>query len=323
MRLRLGQIFFRMKKYPEAERLSRKVLEIDNSRMDARFALGLSLLFAGENLDGAIEEFLVVLKNEPQNLKARFFLASAYEKVNNNPGALQEFESIPANSDLYVNSRIHMGFILKEDGRIEEAIEVLEKAIDKKETADELFGFLAALYEENNQLDRAEEILTKGLSVVPESIDLRYKLGVIYSKMKRDEESLQEMEKVLAMEPENAEALNFIGYSYADRGIKLDEAERMIKQAMELKPGNGYIIDSLGWVYYRQGKLEKAVKYLKEAFHITPKDPTIAEHLGEVYEKIGNIKEALEMYRRALELNPQKDSLKEKIDKLTGEPTTE
>ena len=323
MRLRLGQIFFRMKKYPEAERLSREVLEIDNSRMDARFALGLSLLFAGENLNEAIEELLVVLKNNPQDLKARFFLASAYEKMNNHPGALQEFSRIPADSDLFVNSRIHMGFILKEDGRIEEAIEMLINCIDTKGTEDDLFGFLAALYEENNQLDRAEEILKKGLSIFPASIDLHYKLGVIYSKMERGEESLLEMEEVLTIEPENAEALNFIGYSYADKGIKLDKAESMIKRAMELKPGNGYIIDSLGWVYYRQDKIREAIKYLEEAFHITPEDPTIAEHLGEVYEKTGNRQKALEMYRKALELSPENESLKEKINRLTGQPITE
>jgi tetratricopeptide (TPR) repeat protein len=324
MRLRLGQIYFRMEEYHEAERVSRDVLEIDDTQMDARFALGLSLLFIGENLDAAIDEFLVVLKNNPQNLKARFFLASAYEKMKRHGSALQEFEGIPADSDLYVNSRIHMGFILKEDGRIEEAIEMLKNAIDKKGTADELFGFLAALYEENDQLDRAEDILKKGLSVFPESIDLHYKLGVIYSKMRREKESLREMEEVLTIEPENAEALNFIGYSYADKGINLDEAERMIKRAMELKPGNGYIIDSLGWVYYRQNKIEKAIKYLEDAFHITPKDPTIAEHLGEVYEKTGRREEALEMYRRSLELNPENDSLKEKIDELTGgEPQAE
>ncbi|MEA3471624.1 MAG: tetratricopeptide repeat protein, partial [Thermodesulfobacteriota bacterium] len=323
MRLRLGQIFFRMKEYREAERVSREILGIDDSQMDARFSLGLALLFTGENLDGAIEEFLVVLKNNPQNLKARFFLASAYEKMKYYPEALEEFASIPEDSDLYVNSRIHMGFLLKEDGRIEEAIEMLINAIDKKGTEDELFGFLAALYEENNQLDRAEDILKKGLSVTPDSIDLHYKLGVIYSKMKREEESLREMEEVLKIEPENAEALNFIGYSYADKGIKLDEAERMIRRAMELKPGNGYITDSLGWLYFRQDKIEEAIKYLEEAFHITPEDPTIAEHLGEVYEKAGKRKEALEMYRRALQLNPENDSLKEKIDKLTGEPTTE
>jgi tetratricopeptide (TPR) repeat protein len=323
MRLRLGQIFFRMKKYPEAERLSREVLEIDNSRMDARFSLGLILFFAGEDLDGAIDEFLIVLENSPQNHKARFFLASAYEKMKRYPDALQEFAGIPEDSDFYVNSRLHMSFILKEDGRIEEAIELLNNSIDTKGSEDELFGFLAALYEENNQLHRAEEILKKGLSIFPASIDLHYKLGVIYSKMERGEESLLEMEKVLAIEPENAEALNFIGYTYADKGIRLDEAERMIKRAMELKPGNGYIIDSLGWLYYRQNKTEKAIKYLEEAFRITPKDPTIAEHLGEVYERMGNGEKALEMYRKALELNPENESLKEKINGLTGEPTTE
>jgi len=82
------------------------------------------------------------------------------------------------------------------------------------------------------------------------------------------------------VEPDSPEALNFVGYSYADRGIKLDEAEELIKKALKLKPGDGYITDSLGWVYFRQNKLSAALNCLQEAHKILPADAAIAEHLG-------------------------------------------
>src|SRR4030065_1945303 len=110
------------------------------------------------------------------------------------------------------------------------------------------------------------------------------------------------METVLRLDPGNAEALNFIGYSYADRGINLEEAEKMIIQALKLKPENGYIIDSLGWVHFKQNKLDSALTHLKKAMELLPDDYNIVEHLGDVYQKMGNIKKAREMYKRAIQL---------------------
>ena len=124
------------------------------------------------------------------------------------------------------------------------------------------------------------------------------------------------MEQVLKIDPNHAEALNFIGYSYADRGIHLKEAERMIRRALKISPGSGFIIDSLGWLYFRQNKLDLAVKYLKEAAELLPGDATVAEHLGDAYVKAGRFREALEAYARALELTPDSASLKKKIQDL-------
>jgi tetratricopeptide (TPR) repeat protein len=119
---------------------------------------------------------------------------------------------------------------------------------------------------------------------------------------------------VLKLDPDHADTLNFIGYMYADRGIHLDEAERMIKKALALKPGNGYMIDSLGWLYFRKNKLEEAIKYLKEASDILPEDPAILDHLGDVYIHKGQIPEALDAYNRAVRFNPGSELLKKKRD---------
>jgi len=144
-------------------------------------------------------------------------------------------------------------------------------------------------------------------------MDLHYRLGIIYGKVNKHQKSIREMKAVLKFDPDNADAINFIGYSYAERGIRLDEAEKLINEALRLKPDSGYIIDSLGWVYFRQDRVKLAIDYLKNAWDLLPEDPTIAGHLGDAYKKDGQIEKALKVYKRALNLNPENKDLREKI----------
>jgi tetratricopeptide (TPR) repeat protein len=124
------------------------------------------------------------------------------------------------------------------------------------------------------------------------------------------------METVLAVDPDNAEALNFIGYSYADRGINLDEAEQMIIRSLKIKPNNGYMLDSLGWVHFKKNNLNSAVKYLKQALELLPDDVNIIEHIGDVYVKLNKLKEAEEMYNRVLKIDPNHSLVKKKLEDL-------
>ncbi|GAI73865.1 unnamed protein product, partial [marine sediment metagenome] len=180
---------------------------------------------------------------------------------------------------------------------------MIREAIVKKKGDSRLYCFLASLYQEKKLFKAAEETLKEGLQFSPRSVDIHYKLGILYEETDRFKESIKEMEEILKIEPESAEALNFIGYSYADRGIKLEQAEKMIKKALKLKPGDGYITDSLGWVYLKQNKLDLAIEYLKKASDLLPDDPTIAEHLGDAYAKAGRVKDALKTYKQVLKLN--------------------
>ena len=124
------------------------------------------------------------------------------------------------------------------------------------------------------------------------------------------------MEKVLEIDPKHAETLNFIGYSYADRGIHLEKAEQLIVQALKIKPDNGYILDSLGWVHFKQNKFDSSLTHLKRALELVPDDASIIEHLGDVYLKIGQDKEALEYYRKAVKSAPDNRELRKKLDNL-------
>jgi tetratricopeptide (TPR) repeat protein len=124
------------------------------------------------------------------------------------------------------------------------------------------------------------------------------------------------MEAILKENPDHADALNFLGYTYAEKGIKLDDAEKMIKKALQLKPGNGYMLDSLGWVYFKQKRFDEALKSLKEAASALPNDGAITEHMGDVYLALNLRQEALNAYRQAQKSNPAGTTLQEKIDAL-------
>jgi Flp pilus assembly protein TadD len=138
---------------------------------------------------------------------------------------------------------------------------------------------------------------------------------VVLDKLGRREEALEAMRKVLATDPKNANALNYIGYSYAEMGTNLASAREMITQALDLSPDDGYIMDSLGWVYFKMGQPRKALENLLEAVKRVPDDPVILEHLGDIYRELGNKTKASEAYRKAIENNPtEPEKIKAKLD---------
>ncbi|MBP1731840.1 MAG: hypothetical protein H6Q55_2269, partial [Deltaproteobacteria bacterium] len=137
-------------------------------------------------------------------------------------------------------------------------------------------------------------------------------------KNKESDKAVEYMEQVLKIEPEHANALNFIGYTWAEKGINLDRAEQMISKALEKKPGDGYIQDSLGWVYYQKGDYQKALEELMKAHNRVPDDPMIAEHIGDVYVKLGDRANAVSFYEKALSLDKKGERKQIVEDKLKG-----
>jgi Flp pilus assembly protein TadD len=116
------------------------------------------------------------------------------------------------------------------------------------------------------------------------------------------------------MNPHNAAALNYLGYTYAEQGNRLDEAERLIRRALAIEPNDGFYIDSLAWVYYQRGDYQRAVEQLEHAIELAGEDPTVTEHLGDAYEKTGRPREAIRVYEEAL----RKAKEPEQIDRLKG-----
>ena len=316
VRIRLLEILLKEKRYDEADSELQGVLSRQPANQELLMTMGLMYLDA-ERHERAVELFGKFLETNPEDQRVRFLLASAFEAGKRHREALDAFERITPASEFYVDARVHMGIMLKNEKKTDEAIRSLKTAIaQKKQAGDYLYILLAALHEEEKDIPEAERVLQAGLADMPKSRDLLYSLGVLYEKTDRFDEAIRQMRRIVELDPDYADALNFIGYSYADRGIHLAEAEALIQKALKLKPGNAYITDSLGWVYFKQNRMDEAVKYLQEAARLMPEDPAIMEHLADAYAATGRVQEALDIYRKTLERNPGKDTLQQKISDL-------
>lgn len=199
---------------------------------------------------------------------------------------------------LYLQVRIFM-----ERDQNARAIELLKHTLLNEELATPgLYSLLASLYMEQNQIEKGYELLDAALIKHPDNATLYFEYGLLCEQDGSQQKAIALMEKVLEIDPDHTEALNYLGYTWADNNVNLAKALEYIQKAIRLNPGNGYIQDSLGWVYFRMGKLELAIVEILKALELEPQDPNIYEHLGDIYLKQDKRRDALQAYQNAEKL---------------------
>jgi tetratricopeptide (TPR) repeat protein len=224
---------------------------------------------------------------------------------------------IERTSDLFVPAQLRLSFLFYQNKKKAEARRILDEIRVLAPDKEEIYLTIAYFYEEEGLWHRAIAALEEGVQKAPQSAELYSRMALLYDKQKDRQKSIKVIKKALELEPDNPDVLNFLGYSYAEEGINLDEAERLILKALEAKPDSGQIIDSLGWVYYKKGLYAKAEVALERAYQKLSTDATVAEHLGDVYYKQNRLQDALRLYRKALELeNAEIRRLRQKIEKI-------
>ena len=152
------------------------------------------------------------------------------------------------------------------------------------------------------------DLLQKAVQNIPDSPELIYDFAMSAERLKKYDVMETQLREVIKQRPDYAAAYNALGYSFADRNIKLNEAKTLIETALKLAPNDHYMMDSLGWVHYRLGNLKQAAEYLRKAYEIQA-DPEIAAHLGEVLWQQGLQTEAKKIWADALLINPENDVL--------------
>ena len=172
---------------------------------------------------------------------------------------------------------------------------------------------------EQNQDEKGILVFQQALKDYSDNPKVLYEYGLFLDRVGDTEGALEKMEKVLELEPENAYALNYVGYTWAENNTNLEKALDYIQQAVALKPEDGFIRDSLGWVYYKLGDYEQAVAELEKALEMASDDPTIHEHMGDAYLKANMEEKALKSYEKAVELyseEEKKEHVRRKIEAL-------
>lgn len=260
-----------------------------------------------------------ILKSTPQNSDLHYIAGLGFMSLENNDKALFHFQQVSPGSRFYEDSVIHISYIYQQNEQTDEAIMYLKDIVEKHPDNAEFMLFLGSLYEDIEQYDKAEEILKKGISIDKDNVKLLFRLGVVYDKWGKKVESIKSMKRVIELDPKHASALNYLGYTYAEMGENLDEAERLILKALKFKPNDGYITDSLGWVYFKKGLFTKALEILEKAVSLVPDDPTMLEHLGDAHLKLNNKSDALKFYKMSLEKKDDKEKNNESLEKKIKE----
>lgn len=249
----------------------------------------------------------------------------AYEKSNS------YYSEVAESSPFYRISQLEMASNLSRLEKTEEAIDTFKQLIE--DDPSDITGYitLGGLYNREERYREAADVYDIAVSKLgePERQDwnLFFRRGIAYERLKEWPKAEPNFKQALQLSKDQPEVLNYLGYSWIDQGINLEEGMEMIRKAVELRPRSGFIVDSLGWAHFRLGEYEDAVRELEKAVTLMPQDPTINDHLGDAYWKVGRKLEATFQWRIALasKSEPENPELVQRklVEGLTEETKTE
>ncbi len=323
IRHQLVRLYVTTKDYQGARKELSDLLAEDPSDTDAQ--LRLALLY-GEEKDypKAIDQLIQILKARPTELKIRDYLGYLYEESRDTKKAIETYTFNVQLEPSYFEGHLHLGLLFYRLKQFPDAVTHLTKAITINPKQPEAHIVLGLTYLQKDQFDDAAKVLEEGIGHNPKNADLHFNLGTVYDKLNRFDDVVRAMEMAIKLDPHHADALNYLGYSYAERGVKIDQALSLTKRAVALKPSNGYYIDSLAWALFKSGMLTEALTELKRAVALAEDDPVLYEHLGDIYATQRNLSEARESWLRALELDPSNSKLMDRFRELgMGDPAQE
>jgi tetratricopeptide (TPR) repeat protein len=295
------------------KKLSPLVDSPQSGAAEALYGIGATLTRRGGE-DLALVYLQLALYLAPNHSLALLSLADLYESVKKPAMAIKIYERVPANSPLKRNAQIQLATNLDAADRSDEAIKILKNVTAEDPKDLEAIMALGNIERGRKKFADCSQTYSLGIEALPPNNDKAnsvyyYYRGICEERSKQWSKAEADMRKALELQPEQPHVLNYLGYSWIDQGINLDEGMKMIKRAVEQRPDDGYIVDSLGWAYYRIGNYEDAVKHLERAIDLKPEDPTINDHLGDAYWRIGRTLEAKFQWAHARDLKPEPEEL--------------
>jgi tetratricopeptide (TPR) repeat protein len=257
--------------------------------MELAQLLVAEVLSAQSKPDESIAMLTEIPRSSPYSWSARLRIAADLEMLDRTEEAIAQLRKMGAEAPGRAGAEMQLGDLLRGKKQFAEAVEAYDEAIRRFEA-----------------------------SGMPERWSLYYSRGIALERSGQWKRAEADLLHALELRPDQPLVLNYLGYSWIDRGENLQRGLKMIEKAVELRPEDGYIVDSLGWAHYRLGDYTSAVQYLEKAIELVPEDPTINDHLGDAYWQSERPLEARYQWRRALQFGPQDDDIKPIQAKLDG-----
>ncbi len=308
-----------MKDVAAGEKLPALADSPQSGAAEALYGLGASIgRRGGEDL--ALIYLQLALYLDPSHSMALLSLADLYETLKKPDLAIKIYDRIPPSSPLRRNAEIQVAADLDSLDRSDEAKKRLEHLIAERPKDTEAIMALGNVLRGRKEFAECADVYGKAIATVPEPEKANWVMfyfrGICYERSHQWPNAEADLKKALELYPDQPLVLNYLGYSWIDQGTHLDEGMNMIRRAVEQRPDDGYIVDSLGWAYYRIGNYDEAVKNLERAVELKPDDPTINDHLGDAYWRVGRVLEAHFQWSHAKDFNPEQEDLTKIEEKL-------
>jgi tetratricopeptide (TPR) repeat protein len=297
--LRLGQIYRHQMKYDLARQNLQKAAQSFPDSIEVQFNLVML-----DRDEGRLED---ALKRANDILK----------KTEKSNGRYSESEK--QNRRIFL---INQGMLNQTLGNFDAAVRTFQdiKGLTSEKDDDlEIFSAMVSVYQRARKYDQAQNILNTAVQRFPSEEQVYFQQGSLYEKQKKYNDAEKAFRKALDIQKDDPAVLNYLGYMFADRGVRLDEAESMIEKAVKADPTNGAYLDSLGWVYFKENRLDLAEEYLKKAIIFVNSDSSIHDHMGDLYFKTRRYDDARNEWSKAIQLSTEQDEIdkvKKKLDEL-------
>ena len=306
-----------LKQWPEHSSVSDKMADLNAGKKPhtfqpvtspeqgiARALYDMANILFLQSADDSAQVFTqMALFLNPGMTDARLLLAALDTRNERYEQAIANYRMIPEGDDYFLESRRLIAGLLQEKKDFEGAKTELSTLVEQHNDIESLIG-IGDLYRAQDKFEQAVDYYNKAArkldGIPPEYWQLYYVRGMSYERMGQWDKAEADLKAALAYEPDHPFLLNYLGYSWADQGIKLDEALALLEKANSLQPDDGHIVDSLGWVLYRLGRYDEALKYLEKAVELMPYDSVVNDHLGDNYWMVGRKREARFQWQRAL-----------------------
>ena len=323
VRLAYARMLYEQSKLAEAKKEFKILVEQKKDDQTALFALGLLSVQANELADAEkyLSAYIDTLGGQPDRerdaTQALMLLAQMAEDRNDVAGALRWLEMADTLTHQgSVTAILKRAQLQSKSGKVDAGRQLLAEAdADSDDDRVRLIIVDAQILRDAGRLAEAIKVVEDALESLPGNIDLLYEYAMLVEKNREFETMEKALRKIIQIAPDNPQAYNALGYSFAERNIRLPEAYDLIKVALALAPDDAFIIDSMGWVEFRMGRLEKAEELLRRAYALRP-DPEIAVHLGEVLWLLGREDEAKKLWRYANGKDPKNESLKGTLERF-------
>ena len=281
---RLVTLYLKGNQGESALKLLSTMAAIDPDDLNVKLRIGLIRMQRNEWAQAQFV-FEALLQKVPDSDKVHYYLAAVYEQEGMLEKSIEHLTRVSTESKLFEDSYLHAAGIYRRGNEVAKAQSLLRDALKRSPENVGFYLMSASIFEDEKKFKEASDMLAEGLKLFPDHEKMRYFYGALLDRQGKTDDALVQMLKLLDHSPDHADALNYVAYTWTTQGVRLKDAEEMLKRALKMKPNNPFILDSFGWNQFVLGNNQNALIYLEKAVGLKGDEETILQHLAEAYAK--------------------------------------